>query len=68
MNNVKTCKVKWFSSKRGLGFIKREGNYDIAFLSEFSSYSDIQTGDIVGFDLRDECNGPQAINLKKIQD
>jgi len=59
-------KVKWFSSKKGYGFIDCEDGRSI-----FVHYTDIQKdgyktlneGDEVTFDIQETEKGPKAINV-----
>jgi CspA family cold shock protein len=61
--------VKWFSEKKGFGFIEQEGGPDV-----FVHYSSINTpgfkslaeGDRVTFDLEDSDRGPVAKNVNKV--
>jgi len=61
--------VKWFSGKKGYGFIEHEEGKDI-----FVHFSAIQTdgfktlesGDRVFFEIEEGANGPAAANVKKI--
>ncbi len=60
--------VKWFSYKKGYGFIKQEDGRDI-----FVHYSSINMpgfktlteGDRVSFDVEESDRGPVAKNVKK---
>jgi CspA family cold shock protein len=62
-------KVKWFSQKKGWGFIQREEGDDV-----FVHYTAIQgegfrtlnEGDIVEFDIVDSDKGLQATNVVKL--
>lgn len=62
-------KVKWFSQKKGWGFIQREEGDDV-----FVHYKAIQgegfrtlnEGDIVEFDIVDSDKGLQATNVVKL--
>jgi CspA family cold shock protein len=61
--------VKWFSSKKGFGFIEQEEGIDV-----FVHYSDInmsgfktlEGGDRVSFDIEEGDRGPAAKNVMKI--
>lgn len=61
--------VKWFSEKKGYGFIEQEDGPDI-----FVHYSSINTpgfkslaeGDQVSFDVEESDRGPVAKNVTKI--
>lgn len=60
--------VKWFSDKKGYGFITREGEDDV-----FVHYSSIQgdgfrtlrEGEKVGFEIIQGERGPKATNVTK---
>ena len=63
-------KIKWFNSKKGYGFITDdETNKDI-FLHvsalEESKLRVLKEEQKIGFDIKEEKNKLQAINIKKI--
>ena len=60
--------VKWFSDKKGFGFIEREDNTDI--FVHFSSinmdgFKTLSEGDRVTFDVEEGDRGPAAKNVEK---
>ena len=61
--------VKWFSDKKGYGFIELEDGEDI-FVHyssiDASSFKTLTGGDQVSFDLEDSDRGPVAKNVKKL--
>ena len=61
--------VKWFSGKKGYGFIEQEGGPDV--FVHFSSitmpgFKTLEDGDRVGFDIEEGDRGPVAKNVTKI--
>ena len=61
--------VKWFSVRRGYGFIEKEDGVDIfVHYSEISmpGFKVLSPGDRVRFDVETSDRGPKAINVLKI--
>ena len=61
-------KVKWFSAKKGYGFIEREDGGDV--FVHFSAiqedgFKSLTEGQEVDFDIVDGARGPQAANVVK---
>ena len=61
--------VKWFSKNKGYGFI--EGDQERDIFVHYSSikgkgYRVLEEGDEIAFDLVESPKGPQAFNVKKI--
>ena len=65
-----TGKVKWFSSKKGYGFIREEDKERDIFLHvselENSKLRVLKENQSLKFDIKEEKDKLQAINLKKI--
>ena len=63
-------KVKWFSAKKGYGFITEEDKGRDIFLHvsalENSKLRVLKEDQILKFDIKEEKDKLQAINLKKI--
>ena len=61
-------KVKWFSKKKGYGFITQEGGEDI--FVHYSSvqeegFKNLEEGQAVEFEIEDGSRGKQAIKVVK---
>ena len=62
--------VKWFSGKKGFGFIEREDKEKDAFVHvsalKAAGMRYLNEGDKLEFTLEDGPKGPSAVNLKKL--
>ncbi len=61
--------VKWFSDKKGFGFIEQEDGNDIfvhhSAIDE-AGFRTLKEGDRVSFDVEQGTKGPAAAKVKKI--
>ena len=61
--------VKWFSNKKGFGFIEMEEGGDIFVhysAIDMEGFKTISEGDKVSFDVEESDRGPAAKNVKKV--
>ena len=60
--------IKWFSDKKGYGFIAQEGGKDI-FVHyssiDMSGFKTLSEGETVTFDVEESDRGPVAKNVKR---
>ena len=65
-----TGKVKWFNSKKGYGFIKEDETEKDIFLHvsalEESKLKNLKEDQKIKFEIKEENNKLQAIDLKKV--
>jgi CspA family cold shock protein len=61
--------VKWFSNKKGFGFIEREEGADV-FVHHSSicmdGYRTLSEGEKVSFEIEESLRGPNASNVMKL--
>jgi cold shock protein len=61
--------VKWFSNKKGYGFIQQEDGNDLFVhhsAINMSGFKTLSEGDRVSFEVEDSDRGPKAKNVVKV--
>jgi CspA family cold shock protein len=61
--------IKWFSDKKGYGFIERESGKDLFVhytAITMEGFKTLAQGDRVSFDIEESDRGPEAKNVVKI--
>jgi cold shock protein len=61
--------VKWFSDKKGYGFIERESGKDLFVhytAITMQGFKTLAQGDHVSFDIEESDRGPEAKNVIKL--
>ena len=61
--------VKWFSNKKGYGFIEQEGDKDLFVhhsAINMTGFKTLEKGDRVSFDVEESDRGPEAKNVTKL--
>jgi len=61
--------VKWFSEKKGYGFIEQENGQDV-FVHyssiDMSGFKTLTEGDRVSFEMEESDRGPEAKSVKRL--
>mgnify|MGYP001616510303 CR=1 FL=1 len=69
---VLTGKVCWFDARRGIGFVTKDDNSGDLFCHwsnlQMSGFKTLKPGQKVSFEIGENHKGPQAINIKILED
>ena len=63
-----TGKVKWFSDKKGYGFIQQEDGSDVFVhhsAIQMDGFKTLAKGEVVEFEITEDPKGPKAANVVK---
>ncbi|MDO9565725.1 MAG: cold shock domain-containing protein [Candidatus Desulfaltia sp.] len=61
--------IKWFSNKKGYGFVEQEGGKDLFVhhsAINMTGFKSLEKGDKVSFDVAESDRGPEAKNVTKL--
>nr|AIF05622.1 cold-shock DNA-binding domain-containing protein (cspA) [uncultured marine group II/III euryarchaeote KM3_185_F09] len=67
MGNMAQGTVKWFNQVKGFGFIEQEGGDDL-FVHKSQVEGTIRDGDTVEFEVGEGPKGPNAVNVRKVDE
>ncbi len=68
MEKVMQGTIKWFSIKKGYGFIQSRGKDYFVHRWDIESSLELEEGDKVSFNIEKDPKGFKAINVKKISE